>query len=104
MVSYMTLRRLTLYHPLERDADEGVEGMSASCLRKATLEDDYETFKSGISKNLDDKTTKQLYNTIRKGMKVKTEGWQVAPKLFPTLCAKTILPRNSFRLVHGLRI
>ena len=29
MVSYTTLRRLTLYH-YERDADEGVEGMSAS--------------------------------------------------------------------------
>ena len=56
MVSYTTLRRLTLYQ-IVNVMREGVEGMSASKFVKQTVEDDYETFKSGISKNLDDKTT-----------------------------------------------
>ena len=72
--------------------------MSASKIRKAAVEDDYETFKTGISKNLDDKTTKQLYNTIRKGMKVKTEGWQVAPKLFPDTLRENYFSKKLFQV------
>ena len=67
----------------ERDADaEGVEGMSASKLRKAAAEGDYDAFKKGVPSNLDDKVIKQLYNTLRKSMGVK-EGWnlwEIAPK------------------------
>jgi phosphopantetheine adenylyltransferase len=67
----------------ERDPDaEGVEGMSASKLRKAAAEGDFKTFRSGVSKTLDDAATKQLYNTLRKSMKIK-EGWslwEIAPK------------------------
>jgi len=67
----------------ERDPDaEGVEGMSASKLRKAAAEGDYDAFKKGVPSNLDDKVVKQLYNTLRKSMNVK-EGWnlwEIAPK------------------------
>tara|TARA_B100002019_G_scaffold268368_1_gene260259 strand:- start:263 stop:1339 length:1077 start_codon:yes stop_codon:yes gene_type:complete len=92
-------KKINIVSAGERDADaEGVEGMSASKLRKAALDDDYETFKSGISKNLDDKTTKQLYNTIRKGMKVKTEGWQVAPKLFPDTLREHYFAKKLFQV------
>ena len=67
----------------ERDSDaEGVEGMSASKLRKAAAEGDYDVFKKGVPSNLDDKVVKQLYNTLRKSMGVK-EGWnlwEIAPK------------------------
>ena len=90
-------KKINIVSDPERDADAGVEGMSASKLRKAALEDDYETFKSGISKNLDDKTTKQLYNTIRKGMKVKTEGWQIAPKLFPVTLRENYFAQKLFQ-------
>jgi hypothetical protein len=67
----------------ERDPDsEGVEGMSASKLRKSAAEGDFETFRSGVPKTLDDKAAKQLFNTLRKSMGVN-EGWnlwEIAPK------------------------
>ena len=67
----------------ERSADaKGVEGMSASKLRKAAMDGDYKSFRSGISKNLDDKTAKKLFNTVQNAMKkVKSEAWEFAPKL-----------------------
>ena len=44
-----------------RDADaEGVEGMSASKMRKAAAENDFETFSKGVPKSLDDKTVKTV--------------------------------------------
>jgi len=67
----------------ERDPDaEGVEGMSASKLRKAAAEGDFAAFRSGVPKALDDKATRKLYMTLRKTMKVD-EGWnlwEIAPK------------------------
>jgi phosphopantetheine adenylyltransferase len=49
-----------------RDADaEGIEGMSASKMRKAAAEGDYDTFKRGIPKSLGEKETKSLFNTLR---------------------------------------
>jgi len=65
------------------DDAEGVEGMSASKLRKAAAENDFETFRSGIPDNIDDKTVKTIMNTVRKGMQVATESWslwEIAPK------------------------
>ena len=66
----------------ERDPDaEGVEGVSASKLRKAAAEDDFEEFRKGIPKNLDTKVAKQLFNTVRRQMKL-LEGWnlwEIAP-------------------------
>lgn len=68
----------------ERDPDaEGVEGMSASKLRKAAADGDFETFKTGVPKALDDESAQKLFNTIVKkmGKKKVTETWQIAPKL-----------------------
>ena len=95
----------------ERDSTaKGVEGMSASKLRKAAMDDDYETFSSGISKNIDDKSTKKLYNTIQKAMrKVKSEAWQFAPKLAFDGLRESYVAKQIFRigdvvenLNHGL--
>ena len=72
-----------------RDADaEGVEGMSASKMRKAVIDDDFKSFRSGTPKALDDGETKALFNAVRQGMgvkkaKVKKESfslWEIAPK------------------------
>ena len=67
----------------DRDAEsEGVEGMSASKMRTAAAENDFEAFRTGIPSSLDDKTARQLMNTVRKKMKV-AEGWnlwEIAPK------------------------
>ena len=51
-------------------------------MRKAAAEEDFETFRTGIPDNLDDKTAKQIMNTVRKAMRVE-EGWslwEIAPK------------------------
>ena len=68
----------------ERDEDaEGVSGMSASKMRKAATENDFETFRKGIPDTLDDNAAKQMMNTVRKAMQVQTESWslwEIAPK------------------------
>jgi hypothetical protein len=68
----------------ERDDDaEGVTGMSASKLRKAAAENDFEAFRRGIPDSLDDGTAKAIMNSVRKGMKVSSESWnlwEIAPK------------------------
>ena len=67
----------------ERDPDaEGVEGMSASKMRKAAVENDFKTFRTGMPKSIEDKEAKMIMATIRKRMNVE-EGWnlwEIAPK------------------------
>ena len=68
----------------ERDPDaEGIEGMSASKLRKAAVDGDFSAFKTGVPKALDDESAEKLFNTIRKkmGKEKVSETWQFAPKL-----------------------
>tara|TARA_B100000925_G_scaffold47315_1_gene30810 strand:- start:3058 stop:4356 length:1299 start_codon:yes stop_codon:yes gene_type:complete len=67
----------------ERDPDsKDVDGMSASKMRKAAADNDFKTFRQGVPKSIDDKSAKQMMNTLRKKMNVK-EGWnlwEIAPK------------------------
>ena len=69
-----------------RDADaEGVEGMSASKMRKAVVDGDFDAFRSGTPKELDDGDTRSLFDAVRAGMKIKkkaevSEMWEIAPK------------------------
>ena len=72
-----------------RDADaEGVEGMSASKMRKAVVDDDFKSFRRGTPKTLDDGDTQTLFDAVRQGMsvkksKIKKESyslWEIAPK------------------------
>ena len=76
-----------------RDPDaEGVEGMSASKLRKAAAEDDFDTFSKGMSKGLGKEGTEKLYLTLRQAMQLEEfddfaeasyELHEIAPKLDP---------------------
>ena len=85
----------------ERDPDaEGVEGMSASKLRKAAAEGDYKTFRTGVPSTLDDESAKQIYNTIRKSMGIK-EGWnlwEIAPKLDWKNLRENYISNNIFQV------
>ena len=70
-----------------RDADaEGVEGMSASKMRKAVVDDDFDAFRRGTPKELNDGDTQALFDAVRSGMKIKAkkkevaEMWEIAPK------------------------
>ena len=70
-----------------RDADaEGVEGMSASKMRKAVVDNDFDAFRRGTPKELDDGDTQALFDAVRSGMKMKAkkkevaEMWEIAPR------------------------
>ena len=68
-----------------RDADaEGVEGMSASKMRKAVVDNDFESFRKGTPKTLDDGDTQAMFDAVRQGMGAKkkkvAEMWEIAPK------------------------
>jgi len=90
-----------------RDADaEGVEGMSASKMRKAVMDDDFNSFRRGTPKTLDDGDTQSLFNAVRQGMgvkkaKVKKESynlWEVAPKFDQRTLRENYIAGKIFRL------
>jgi hypothetical protein len=72
-----------------RDSDAaGVEGVSASKMRKAVLDNDFRTFRRGTPKTLDDGDAQALFDQVRQGMQVKKTKlkkesynlWEIAPK------------------------
>ena len=89
-----------------RDADaEGVEGMSASKMRKAVADDDFKAFRSGTPKALSNADTQALYDATRQGMKIKKakkedqkEEWQIAPKLYPQELRENYLTGKIYRI------
>jgi len=71
------------------DADsESVEGVSASKMRKAVVNNDFAAFRRGTPKALDDGETRSLFDSVRQGMKLKKAKlknesyslWEIAPK------------------------
>ena len=87
-----------------RDADaEGVEGMSASMMRKAVTDDDYEAFKQGTPKGLNDGEVRSLYDAVRTGMGVKKkkevkELWQIAPRYDQRRFRENYIKKKVFRM------
>ena len=87
-----------------RDADAGgVEGMSASKMRKAVVDNDFKSFRRGTPKTLDDGDTQALFDAVRQGMKLKkqkqvTELWQIAPKYDLKGLRENYLSGKVFRL------
>ena len=72
----------------DRDPDaEGIEGMSASKLRKAAADDDIKTWMTGMPKGVDEKAAQSIFNAVKKKMQskqkagVKESLWQFASKL-----------------------
>ena len=87
-----------------RDADaEGVEGMSASKMRKAVTDDNYEAFKKGTPKGLNDGETRSLFDAVRAGMGVKKkkevkELWQIAPRYDQKGLRENYIKKKEFRM------
>lgn len=68
----------------ERDPDsEDVEGMSASKMRKAAQDNDYDAFKKGLPKDVKSADAKSIYMQVRRSMNLEEELYQIAPKLDP---------------------
>jgi hypothetical protein len=56
----------------ERDPDaEGADGMSASKMRQAVVDSDYDVFKMGVPSGTSDSICMNLYNAVAKGMRLK---------------------------------
>ena len=87
-----------------RDADaEGVEGMSASKMRKAVVDGDFDAFRRGTPKDLNDGDTQALFDAVRSGMKVKAkkevkEMWEIAPKCDPKGLRDNYISGNIFNI------
>jgi hypothetical protein len=87
-----------------RDADaEGVSGMSASKMRKAVIDGDFDAFRRGTPKTLDDGDTQALFDAVRQGMGSKkkkkvAELWQIAPKFDAETLRENYVKGNIFRL------
>ena len=87
-----------------RDADSsGVEGMSASKMRKAVVDNDFAAFRKGTPKQLDDGDTTALFDAVRSGMGVKKkkevkEVWEIAPKCDPKGLRDNYISGNIFNL------
>ena len=87
-----------------RDADaEGVEGMSASKMRKAVVDGDFKAFRRGTPKELNDGDTQALFDAVRSGMGVKAkkevkEMWEIAPKCDPKGLRDNYVSGNIFNI------
>ena len=87
-----------------RDADaEGVEGMSASKMRKAVMDDDFEAFKKGTPKGINDGETRTLFDAVRAGMggkkkKEVKELWQIAPRYDQKGLRENYIKKKVFRM------
>ena len=89
-----------------RDADAaGVEGMSASKLRKAVQDDDFDAFKRGMPKKVKDADSQAIFDAVRTGMKVKKkkaaevkELWRIAPRLDQKGLRENYVNENIFRI------
>jgi len=87
-----------------RDADaEGVEGMSASKMRKAVVDNDFESFRKGTPKELNDTETQSLFDAVFNGMKLKkkkevAETWEIAPKCDPKGLRENYVSGNIFKI------
>jgi hypothetical protein len=67
----------------DRDPDsEGIGGVSASKMRLAAAEGDFDAFMACLPKDIDENIAVDLFNTIRQSMNIKEgfETWEVAPK------------------------
>ena len=80
---FWDFERVNVVNAGERDAEsEGVEGASASKMRKAVLDNSWDEFSKLIPKGFDTKKSEKLFKTLQKKLGAKettTEMWRVAP-------------------------
>ena len=85
------------------DADD-VTGMSASKLRSFASEDNFASFAKGLPETLKNMEKREIYNTVRSAMGVKSkekevaELWQIAPKLDQDTLRESYLSGEIFNL------
>ena len=94
--------RINVVSAGDRDPDgEGVTAMSASKLRKAAADDDFDTFRTGVPRSMNDQNARNLYLALQKAMKIKkqqNEMWQIAPKFDWKGLRENYMNGNVFRV------
>ena len=90
-----------------RDPDaEGIEGMSASKMRKAAAEGDFDSFSKGIPSGLSNKDKESMFMTLRQSMQVEEcddfaevsyQLHEIAPKLDPKGSERRIMRLECLR-------
>ena len=84
----------------DKKSKSKVERAEASSQRKFAAEGDFESFKSFLPKELNDKDAKELYNQVRASMNIK-EGWnlwEIAPKLDWKNLRENYIQGNIFKV------
>ena len=89
-----------------RDSDaEGVEGMSASKMRKAVADDDFDAFKKGMPTAVKGGDAEAIFAAVRQGMKVKKKAqsesynlWEIAPRFDKQSLREQYVSGKLFRI------
>jgi hypothetical protein len=64
-------KKIEVHSAGDRDPDaEGVEGMSASKMREHATKGNFKKFRSGVPSSMSDQHAKEMYDHVRKGMKI----------------------------------
>ena len=92
----------------DRDPDaDGVEGMSASKMRQAAAEDDFNTFKGGIPSAMSVKEKETLFKAVRNSMQLESVEdfcdasfslYEIAPKLDPQGMREAYFENEMFKV------
>ena len=90
------IKKIEVHSAGERDPDaQGTTGMSGSKLRAHAAAGKYTQFKKGVPKHVSDEHTKELYNDLRKGLKVKEDINQV----FQDILLEGVHDQSIFKVV-----
>jgi len=66
------------------DAADDITNMSSAKLRKAAVQDDFETFKSGVPRTMPQKEVENMFHVVQRSLEGKgtvAEMWRIAPDL-----------------------
>jgi len=79
------------------DVDKS-EGTSSSVMRKAVLENDYETFKQALPGNVSKKECRAIYMQVRKSIKLNESLWSISPELDVENLREQYYQKNIFNI------
>jgi len=89
----------------DRDPDsDGVEGVSASRMRLASLEGDFKTFRAGLPPEVSRKEAMELFDVLRQSMgieEIQQEGydvWEIAPKFDAHALRENYISEKIFQI------
>ena len=86
----------------DRDPDsDGVEGLSASRMRLAAAENDFNTFRSGMPPELKRSDAKVIFDMVRNSMGIQdevVESWRIAPKFNYQILRENYVNNKIFQI------